>query len=92
MGNATLKAALVEDGLIALGPMGSATPKAEFIIMGDTMPKEDLGVEARDDLGDAGALPFGTGVDMATVITFGDRDLCLATLLGNWLTTKGMPI
>ena len=87
-----LKAALVEDGLIALGPVGSATPKAEFITMGHTMPKDDLGVEARDDLGDAGALPFGTGEDMATVITFGDRDLCLAVLLGNWLATKGMPL
>ena len=81
MGNATLKAALVEDGLIALGTTGSAMPKAEFVTMGDTTPKEDLGVEARDDLGDAGALPFGTGVDMATVITLGDRDLCLAMLL-----------
>ena len=70
-------------------PMG---PNAEFITMGDTMPKEDLGVDARDDLGDAGALPFGTGEDMATVITFGDRDLCLAVLLGNWLATKGMPL
>ena len=92
MGNAMLKAAFVEDGLIALGTMGSAMPKAEFVTMGDTMPKEDLGVDARDDLGDTGALPFGIGVDMATVVTFGDRDLCLATLLGKWLTTKGMPI
>jgi len=72
--------------------MGSATPIAEFGIIGDTTPKEDLGVEARDDLGDAGAHPFGMGVDMATVITFGDRDLCLAVLLGNWLATKGMPL
>jgi hypothetical protein len=92
MGNAMLKAAFVEDGLIALGTMGSAMPKAEFVTMGDTMPKEDLGVEARDDLGDAGALPFGTGVDMATVITLGDRDLCLAILLGIWLAIIDMPL
>ena len=92
MGNATLKAALVEDGLIALGITGSAMPKAEFVTIGDTMPKEDLGVEALDDLGDAGALPFGTGVDMATVITLGDRDLCLAILLGTWLAITDMTL
>jgi len=92
MGNAMPEAAFVEDGLIALGTMGRAMPKAEFITMGDTMPKEDLGVEARDDLGDAGALPFGTGVDMATVITLGDRDLRLAILLGAWLVVTDMPL
>ena len=92
MGNATPKAAFVGEELVALGTMGSATPKAEFGIIGDTTPKEDLGVEARDDLGDAGALPLGTGVYMATAIPLGDRDLCLAILLGKWLTTKGMPI
>ena len=62
--------------------MGSATPKAEFGILGDTTPKEDLGVEARDDLGDAGALPLGIGVCMAMAIPLGDLDLCLAILLG----------
>ena len=82
MGNATPKAACVEEELVALGPMGSATPKAEFGIIGDTTPKEDLGVEARDDLGDAGALPLGTGVCMAMAIPLGDLDLCLAILLG----------
>ena len=62
--------------------MGDATPKAEFGIMGDATPKDDLGVEARDVLGEAGALPLGTGVCMAMAIPLGDLDRCLAIVLG----------
>ena len=52
-------------------------------MMGDATPKDDLvGVEAREVLGEAGALPLGTGVCMAMAIPLGDLDRCLAIVLG----------
>ena len=52
-------------------------------MMGDATPKDDLvGVEVREVLGEAGALPLGTGVCMAMAIPLGDLDRCLAIVLG----------
>ena len=52
-------------------------------MMGDATPKDDLvGVEVREVLGEAGALPLGTGVCMAMAIPLGDLDRCLVIVLG----------